>query len=82
MPITEKPSCAKCGSDILPQPELGDRQGCLMHIKGAAETWALWLCAACKEPLYELYFPFVEVFLPEGTVTGKGKMDYLPVKEV
>lgn len=78
MPITEKPSCAKCGKDILPEPELGDRQGGLTHLKFSAETWTLWMCRDCKAPLYELYFPFVENFLPEGTMTGREKMDYLP----
>lgn len=78
MPIKETPTCAKCGSDILPQPELGERQGSRMQFKHPAESWILWLCADCKAPLYELYFPYVEMFLPEGTLTGKDKMDYLP----
>lgn len=74
-------NCDKCGQLILPEPELGDRQGGPTRIVHGATTWAIDLCSECKEPLWDLYREHVPLVLPEGTATGAEKLEYLPVKE-
>lgn len=80
MPIVEKLVCSKCGQEVLPEPELGDRQGCLRRIVHGATTWQLVLCSECVKPLFELYENCADVVLPEGTAQGIDKLDYLPVR--
>lgn len=78
MPVVEVPKCAKCGKVVEKDLELGDKQGCLRRIVHGATTWQLVLCSDCVKPLWELYGPYVEVVLPEGTMQGMDKLDYLP----
>lgn len=80
MPRVEVLQCSKCGSQVEKQLELGDKQGGLTRIVHGATTWELVLCAPCKKPLWDLYRPFVELVLPEGTAQAMDKLDYLPVQ--
>jgi hypothetical protein len=80
MPKVEKLVCSKCGAEVEPEPELGDRQGCERRIVHGATTWQLVLCSECAKPLFELYGDCVDMVLPEGTAQGVDKLDYLPVR--
>lgn len=80
MPIENRLICSKCGAEIVKQLELGDKQGCLTRIVHGATTWQLILCADCKKPLWDLYWQYVELVVPEGTAPAAEKLDYLPVE--
>lgn len=78
MPVREVPVCAKCGSDIEPDPLLGDRQGGLREIVHGGTTWLITLCTKCAQPLWDLYWEFVELVKPGGTAVGSEALKYLP----
>ena len=78
MPVRKVPVCAKCGSDIEPDPLLGDKQGGLLEIVHMGTTWQLTLCTKCAAPLWDLYWEFVELVKPGGTAIGSEALKYLP----
>lgn len=81
MPIVEKLVCSKCGTEIVPNLELGDRQGGVRKIVHPGYSWQLVLCEEHVKPLFDLYEDCADQVLTEGTAQGMDKLDYLPVRK-
>lgn len=71
-------TCSKCGHDIEEDPMLGDKQGAIREIVHGGTTWRITLCTKCAEPLWELYWDYVDVVKPGGTAYGPEVLKYLP----
>lgn len=76
--MSDGDKCIKCRREIVPEPELGERQGGERHIVHLANTWVLLLCSVCVAPLFELYEEFVQDVRMTGTAPGLDKLAYLP----
>lgn len=68
--------CDVCGRHILPEPELGDRQGGPHVIVYPAYRQEIALCSTCVEPLEQ--FRHLGVRKLSGAVGAKEALDYLP----
>jgi len=69
--------CDKCGQEITPKPELGERQGGPVIIQYPGHRRRMELCENCVAPLHDDYAG-LGVVESVGAAPGADQLLYLP----
>jgi hypothetical protein len=75
--INPNPLCDRCGTEVVPEPELGDEQGQTVELSFAAYSQRMDLCKECLKPLLE--WRNVGNRHLRGSLTAAESLPYMPI---